>query len=174
MRTPFIAAAIVAIVCADASAQSYRWLDKDGRVHYTQTPPPADAKNVQKMDLRGSVVESSGLPYATQIAAKNFPVTLYTSADCGAPCDEARALLVKRGVPFREISVADQKDIDNLKKISGGTQLPFLFVGSQTQSGFLEEAYKSLLDSADYPSYGPQLPLDALRKMDAPGPKSTQ
>jgi len=174
VRTLFIATALVAIVCADASAQSYRWLDKDGGVHYTQTPPPADAKNAQKMDLRGSVVESSGLPYATQMAAKNFPVTLHTSTDCGAPCDQARSLLVKRGVPFREISVADQKDIENLKKISGATQVPALVVGSQTQSGFLEEAYKSLLDSADYPSSGPQLSLDALRKMDVPGPKPAQ
>jgi hypothetical protein len=26
---------------AGASAQMYRWVDKDGRVHYTATPPPA-------------------------------------------------------------------------------------------------------------------------------------
>jgi hypothetical protein len=174
VRTSLIAAAIVAIVCADASAQSYRWLDKNGRVHYTQTPPPADARNVQKLDLRGSVVESSGLPYATQIAAKNFPVTLYTSADCGAPCDQARALLVKRVVPFREISVVDQQGIDEVEKIAGKDRVPLLTVGSQVQSGFLTDAYNSLLDSAGYPSSGIQLPLDALRKTDAPGPKSTQ
>lgn len=174
MRILFIAAAIVAIVCADASAQTYRWVDRDGGVHYTQAPPPPEAKEAQRKKLRGSVVESSGLPYATQIAAKNFPVILYTSSDCGAPCEQARSLLVKRAVPFREIVVADQKDIDNLKKISGGTMLPFLLVGRQTQSGFLKDAYDSLLDSAAYPSSGPQLPLDALRKQDAPNPKSAQ
>lgn len=29
---------------AAASAQLYRWVDKDGRVHYTSTPPPAGTK----------------------------------------------------------------------------------------------------------------------------------
>ncbi|MGC2520648.1 MAG: glutaredoxin family protein [Burkholderiales bacterium] len=169
MRILFIAAAIVAIACADASAQAYRWVDKDGRVHYTQTPPPPDAKDAQKKTLRGSVVESSSLPYAAQTAAKDFPVTLYTSADCGAPCDQARALLVKRAVPFREISVVDQQGIDEVEKIAGKNRVPLLTVGSQVQSGFLDDAYNSLLDSAGYPSSGMQLPLDALRKMDAPG-----
>jgi len=30
---------------AVAAAQLYRWVDKDGRVHYTATPPPAGAQS---------------------------------------------------------------------------------------------------------------------------------
>jgi hypothetical protein len=30
---------------AAATAQMYRWVDKDGRVHYTSTPPPAGTKS---------------------------------------------------------------------------------------------------------------------------------
>ena len=30
---------------AAAFAQMYKWVDKDGRTHYTDTPPPADAKS---------------------------------------------------------------------------------------------------------------------------------
>lgn len=164
----FIAAAILFLTCAETSAQAYRWVDQDGRVHYTQTPPPPDARNVQRKSFRGGGVDISTLPYATQVAAKNFPVTLYTSPDCGAPCDRARALLVGRGVPFKEVSAATQKDIDELKRISGNTQLPFLIVGSQTQSGFREDLYAGLLDSAAYPTSGPQLPIEALRTMAPP------
>jgi hypothetical protein len=40
MRILFVAAAILSTVCADAFGQAYRWVDQDGRVHYTQTPPP--------------------------------------------------------------------------------------------------------------------------------------
>ena len=36
------------LVAATASAQMYRWVDKDGKVYYTDTPPPAAAKSVQK------------------------------------------------------------------------------------------------------------------------------
>ncbi len=157
---------VMALVAASALGQAYRWVDKDGRVHYTQTPPPPDAKDVQRKKLGGNVAESSNLPYATQRAAQNFPVTLYTSPDCGAPCDSARSSLVNRGVPFKEISVVDQKSVEDLKKVSGKIQLPALVVGSEVQSGFLEGAYKSALDDAGYPSSALQVPLEALRKME--------
>lgn len=173
MRPLLVAAAVIAIACASAAAQTYRWVDKDGGVHYTQTPPPADAKNVQKKNLAGSVAESSSLPYASQQAARNFPVTLYTSPDCGEPCDQARAVLVSRTVPFREVSAVDTKSIDEMKKLSGKTQLPTLLVGSQAQSGFRKDIYENLLDLSGYPGSGPQLPLEALRKME-PGPKAAE
>ena len=35
---------VMALVAASALGQAYRWVDKNGRVHYTQTPPPPDAK----------------------------------------------------------------------------------------------------------------------------------
>jgi glutaredoxin len=167
MRIPFIAAAVLSIACADASGQAYRWVDRDGKVHYTQTPPPPDAKAVQKKNFRSGEVEVSKLPYATQLAAKNFPVTLYTSSDC-APCDRARALLVKRVLPFKEVSVATQQDADEMKKLSGRTEVPQLVVGAQVQIGFQESVINGLLDSAGYPSSGPSVPVEALRTPDSP------
>jgi len=170
MRALFAAAAILLIAC-HASAQVYRWVDEQGGIHYSQMPPPPGARNVQKKALGagwGEAAETVNLPYATQMAAKNFPVTLRTSPECGAPCDEARAALVKRGVPFTEISVVTQGDLDELKRVSGKDQLPHLIVGSQMQSGFRDDLYDGLLDTAGYPPSGPQLPLDSLRRMAAP------
>lgn len=119
--------------------------------------------------------ETANLPYATQLAAKNFPVTLRTSPECGAPCDEARAALAKRGVPFKEISVVTQSDLDQLKGLSGQDQVPHLMVGSQMQSGFRDDLYQSLLDAAGYPHSNSQLPLETLRNMAAPSePARTQ
>src|SRR2546426_12234772 len=112
MRTLFVAATILSTVCANAFGQAYRWVDQDGRVHYTQTPPPPDGRKAQRKNSRGGGGDVSNLPYATQVAAKNFPVTLYTLADCGAPCDQARALLVKRAGRFRAVSVASHKAAD--------------------------------------------------------------
>ena len=47
MRKLAIAVAAM-LVAATAGAQMYRWVDKDGKVHYTDTPPPGAAKDVQK------------------------------------------------------------------------------------------------------------------------------
>jgi glutaredoxin len=176
MRLFFTAATILLIACADAAGQTYRWVDKEGRVHYTQTPPPPDAKGVQKKTFRHGPVEASNLPYATQVAAKNFPVTLYTSPDCGAPCDRARAVLVKRAVPFKETSVLTQNEVDEMKRLSGKADVPLLVVGAQVQSGFQEGLYNGLLDSAGYPSSGSSVPIETLRKMDpaAKAPEQAQ
>ena len=175
MRILFVAAAILSSVCADAIGQAYRWVDQDGRVHYTQTPPPPDAKGVQRKSFRHGPVGTVDLPYATQVAAKNFPVTLYTQPDCGAACDQARALLVKRAVPFREVSVVTQKDADEMKRLSGKSDLPLLVVGTQMQTGFQEGLMNSLLDSAAYPSSAPPARIETLRKMDpVPAPDQAQ
>jgi len=168
MRILFVAAAILSTVCTDAFGQAYRWVDQDGRVHYTQTPPPPSAKGVQRKNFRSGPAGNVDLPYATQVAAKNFPVTLYTLPDCGAPCEQARALLVKRAVPFREVSVVTQKDADEVKRLSGKNDLPLLAVGSQLQTGFQQGLYNGLLDSAGYPSSVPPTPIETLRKMDPP------
>jgi len=167
MRIHLLAAAILFTVCADVPGQAYRWVDKDGKVHYTQEPPPPGAKSVQKKAFRQGPAETSNLPYATQIAAKNSPVSLYTAPDCGEPCDRARTLLVKRTVPFREVSVLSQNEVDELKRLSGKSDIPLLVVGAQVQSGFQEGAYNSLLDGAGYPSQSASpLGVEALRKMD--------
>lgn len=166
MRHYLIATALLLAIGADASGQAYRWVDKEGRVHYTQTPPPPDAKGVQRKNFRNGPTEASDLPYATRLASTNFPVTLYTWPDCGAPCDRARALLVKRAVPFREISVVTQKDAEEMKNLTGTNDGPTLVVGTEVKVGFLEGSYNELLDSAGYPSSVSPLPIEALRRMD--------
>jgi glutaredoxin len=176
MRVLFVTAATLSIICSDALGQAYRWVDQDGRVHYTQTPPPPGAKGVQRKSLQHGPTGTVDLPYATQLAAKNFPVTLYTPPDCGSFCDQARALLVKRAVPFREVSVATQKDVDEVKRLSGKSDLPLLVVGTLVQTGFQEGLYNSLLDSAGYPSSVPPVPIETLRKMEpaSPAPAAPQ
>lgn len=172
MRITPLAAIVLAVACGAAYAQMYRWVDKDGKTHYTQEPPPPDAKSVEKKPLGGgsgnaATIPYGALPYASQTAARNYPVTLYTTPDCGAPCDQARAVLVRRVVPFKEISVQHQQDVESFKA-AGGTQVPYLIVGSQKQTGFLDDAYGAILDTAGYPTSGPRLSIEQLRTMDAP------
>jgi glutaredoxin len=147
-------AVLLGAACA-ASAQIYRWTDENGRVHVTGTPPPASAKAVQKKSLTisSAAPENAGQPYALQLAAKSFPVTLYTSANC-EPCGSARKLLNARGVPFREVLVVDEAQQEELRKVAGALAVPAITVGSNLQKGFEESAYHSLLDIAGYPKAG--------------------
>lgn len=143
-------------VATVASAQLYRWTDEKGRVNVTDTPPPPSAKNVQRKTFTDSgAVPAAGeiLPYAVQTAAKTFPVKLYTAPDC-APCGAARKLLNARGVPFKEVSVVDAAQTEELRKVAGSLAVPTVRIGSSVQRGFAAGAYHALLDDAGYPRTG--------------------
>ena len=150
-----VALGVAAIASTQAGAQQmYRWVDKDGKVHYTQNPPPRDAaKSVQQRRLNpgGPADGSEQMPFAVRQAVANFPVTLFTSPDCPRGCAEARALLAKRGVPYREISVSDEASVETLKKLTGDTRVPAMQVGRTVEKGFEEAAFNNALDSAGYP-----------------------
>jgi hypothetical protein len=137
-----------------ANAQTvYKWVGKDGKVHYSDQPPPKEIKKVEQPRLRAGSIDTSGLPYETQRAAQNFPVILFVSEDCKHECDTARAFLRKRGVPFSESIVGTPEQADAFKKRFGSDNvfLPSLTVGSRKQQGFEEGAWNGMLDAAGYP-----------------------
>ena len=147
MRYLIILCLALASTCA--SAEAYRWVDPAGRTIISDTPPPGRARDVSKA---GSASEASdGLPYEVRRAVENFPVTLYTSADCASECKQARDFLNARGVPFTEKMLQKQEDVDELKKLVGDTFIPALKVGKQGFRGFEPAAYSNLLDLAGYP-----------------------
>ena len=150
-----IALAVLAATLAAGplgAAQLYRWVDEKGNVEYRDTPPPPHAKKVERRDMSGNTIETSTLPYNVQLAVKNYPVTLW-SYDCGDPCAKGRAHLVRRGVPFTERN--PQKEQEAMKKATGGTEVPFLFVGSTPLKGYLDSAWDNALDNAGYPRTPP-------------------
>jgi len=134
-----------------AQQPMYRYIDKGGRVVYTDTPPPPDARNVQQKKLGGNYIETSEPPYALQIAQQRNPVTLY-SGNCGPLCDSSRALLNRRGVPYREIDPSQPGEAAKLKQLTGDMQVPVLIVGgAHVLKGFEEERWQGALDQAGYP-----------------------
>jgi glutaredoxin len=159
------------LVAATAGAQMYRWVDKDGKVQYTDTPPPASAKSVQKRGTGPAPTDTGpAAPYAVQQAARNFPVLVYTSANCGKACADGKALLAARGVPYREISVGGDNGIsaEEMKKATGGSDgVPVMMVGKSATRGFESEAWHTALDSAGYPRGAPPLSAQAQKAAQA-------
>ena len=142
---------VAALVAMPAGAELYKWVDADGNVHYTDTPPPSNAKKSE----RKKIVDKPSAPtvsYSVQQAMKNHPVTLYTY-DCGDGCAKANALLTKRGIPFTSKDPLDPATREEMKKATGGDEVaPVLLVGKRTLKGFEEGAWNGALDSAGYPS----------------------
>lgn len=150
-----VRAMLVALLFSGLQVQSqstvYRWVDKDGKVQFSDAPPPADAANVTSKSMGGGYVEGEQLPYATQMAMRRHPVVLYSGDQCGEVCAQARAALTKRGVPFTEKNAEkNPADAKELKDLTGELKVPVLKVGANTLKGYLEESWQSALDEAGY------------------------
>lgn len=152
--TPLLLAFATAGVLAQGT---YRWVDKTGKVHYSDEPPePAAARVVEEKRLSPSVIGSESLPYETRRAAGLFPVTLFVSADCGEGCRKGRELLARLRIPFAEKGVGTPEEAAAYKSATGSEALsvPALTVGSRAYTGFEETAWTGALDAAGYPVAG--------------------
>ena len=149
-----------------AQAQQYRWVDENGKAQFGDTPPPG-AKDVRKIAATTTKPATPELPFELNRLQKDFPVTHYTAPACKEGCERARALLNGRGVPFKEISVWEEDTNEELKRVSGGTEVPTMLVGRSVERGFEQTAFDVLLDSAGYPKAG-ALPPRAQKAHDTP------
>jgi len=151
MKVQWTIGVLFCVVALAAHAQ-YKYIGPDGKVVYSDQPPPPTAKVLEKKV--GSAQSSGGgeLPFTVQRAMKSFPVTLYTAPNCGAPCSEGRTLLTQRGVPFTEKTVKTAEDAAEFRKTVNSEQLPVLLVGSNKQAQFEQGAWNSALNAAGYPT----------------------
>jgi len=155
MRLSLFAIFLLACVTTTAEAQLYKWVDKDGKVTYSDVPPPKDAKDVKQKGYGDNVTPSDELPYSVKEAMKRNPVTLYANA-CGEPCDKARALLGARGIPFADRDPeTDQSAKDALKEAAGGLSVPTLTIGGRVIKGFADAEWHDALTSSGYPRTNP-------------------
>jgi len=137
-----------------AATQLYQWKDAQGRMVYSDQPPPTSIKEAQQKSFKGNYIEV-GESYAARTAREKYPITLYASA-CGAPCDQARQLLVERGMTFSSKDPqASPETQAELQKLTGHLRVPVLSVGTEKIVGFESSQWQAALDRAGYPKSAP-------------------
>jgi glutaredoxin len=172
-----LACLLVAAAPLQVSAQGvYRIVGPDGKVTYSDQPPPAAASPAAARPAAGgpatsAAASSVSMPVDLRQAMGRYPVTLYAGNDC-APCDNGRSFLNARGIPYVEKTVNSNDDIDAFKRLSGVTRLPLLTVGGQHLKGFSETEWTQYLDAAGYPKKS-SLPSTYRRPAAAPMVEAT-
>jgi hypothetical protein len=81
MKASFTLPLWLALACTatlDAHAELYKWVGDDGKVTYSDTPPPRSAKKVEVKEIEISTSGAADLPFELAEARKKNPVTLYT------------------------------------------------------------------------------------------------
>ncbi len=178
-----IGLAAVTLFAPLANAQQvYRIVGPDGRVTFSDKPPPeTNAKAAPVVPLSGSgSANGASLPFELRQVASKYPVTLYTASDC-APCGAGRAYLTSRGVPYTEKTISNPEDAEALKRLAGDISIPLLTIGGQQVKGYSDTEWGQFLNAAGYPAKSvlpaswrnaPASPLVAVQRPATPAPSA--
>lgn len=166
-RNTLIALLLAAVITSPALAgKLYKWVDERGNISYQDRPPAEGRGKVEEKNVREGNHVDSDTP-GVGAAAGKFPITLYMVPKC-KPCDEARAYLNKRKVPFSEVNVSEKNPQaqEQMRKKVGELSVPTITVGSKVMQGYVESLLSGELDQAGYPP--PEAEPDSEKAEEAP------
>lgn len=127
-----------------ATAQVYRWTDAKGKVHYSDQPPPAGAKQATEKNIKGSAAERPA-------AQPQIAVVLYSTATCGQPCEQAKSHLAKRNIAYSKKDPATDVSANEALRANGGTpRVPTLMLGNEKLEGYNETAWDAAFNLAGF------------------------
>jgi glutaredoxin len=144
---------VLALLAVSALAQAqYKILAPDGSVTYTDRPAAATAGTAKVQSMRADApAASDALPFELRQPVSRFPVTLYTAPGCSS-CDQARAYLRQRGIPFSEKTIGNQNDIRAMEQLELGGEVPLVRIGREVRRGFTQDVWATDLTLAGYPT----------------------
>ncbi len=153
-RTPLLLTLLIlpALTQSASAGTLYRWTDAQGKVHYSDQPPPTATRNATQKTYKGGATDGSASPEMQQAKLKH-PVTLYTTATCGVHCERAKAHLARRGIPYATKDPSTSVDAnEELRQGDSQARVPTLMIGSEKLEGYAEAAWDAALDKAGYPA----------------------
>lgn len=122
--TKFVLISALLVTTSAAQAAMYRWVDKNGAVHYTQTPPPADVKSDKVRPAPPPSAGSGGLKqYSENNDKASADKSKKDTEESGkrnmreTQCAEAKALMEKlHGQPMNRL--AERDDNGNITRMT--------------------------------------------------------
>lgn len=143
---------------AMAHAEIYKWVDKSGQVHFTDTPPPTAAHGEivtpepNRVEGYGKVPErrQPSLPEPADgrktVSSKNLPIIeLFVTSWCGY-CKKAEAYFRQRDIPYVKYDIEKDRTAARRKaSLTRSRGVPFVMIGEIGISGFSEAAFDKAL-----------------------------
>jgi glutaredoxin len=131
-----------------SAQQIHRWVDADGRVQYSDQPPPGVASKpvATRINSYGGAAEVSG----TAAPAASRPEIKMFATDWCPHCRRAQAFFARQGISYTHIDVEKSESGRAEYRGLGGRGVPLIMVGTQRMNGFSEEGLAQMLKAAGY------------------------
>ncbi len=146
--------ALCALEVVVSSAEMYKWVDKDGVIHFQDSPPqgvPSSTK-VEKRPLFNSpettYTPSEVAPKARKVdkaqIKKVYKVDIYTTSWCPY-CKQAKAYLNSKGISYTEYDVEkDNEAMRRRNELSPDRKVPVAVIDGKVIRGFSSETYDAI------------------------------
>lgn len=128
-----------------AAAEVYRWVDDNGRIHFSdEKPAQQKADNLDLGDINAiPTVEVTAKPVQKKASDTRKPVIMYSTEWCGF-CRQARQYFQQKGIPFKKYDVEkSRKGKADHKKLGGGG-VPIILIGKKQMQGFSVARFEQL------------------------------
>ena len=141
-----------------AFAEIYKWMDAEGKTHFSDQPPDRDSRidivtthrinayqGQSATPAVGALSSDSGANGATTPAAMAAQVELYTTSWCPY-CKQARQFFRSRGIAFKDYDVErDSGAAARKAQLDSNSGVPFAIVNGTKIHGYSEVAYAEAL-----------------------------
>jgi len=160
---PFLIIFIAGVFAEKSIADMYKWVDENGVVHFSDTPPDdADNSDIDTLPTY-STPENNGYPQEDnskesrenrssptdslqkKIRLKKPKVELYSRSRCPW-CKRAKAFFRSRGIVFLEYDIEKDKAAARRKaQLDSQKGVPFAVINGKGIHGYNENAYNNAL-----------------------------
>ena len=129
----------------EVNADVYRWIDNDGKVHFSDQKP----ENRQVEQLFLEINTYSNVTYDESIfdtsvgGGKHKRVVMYSTTWCGY-CKKARRYFEKKSIPFTEYDIEKNKRAKKQYNKMGATGVPVILVGRKRMNGFSASGFEKI------------------------------
>ncbi len=123
------------------SAEIHRWVDENGKVHFTDKPPANVESSVIK--VRINTYESPKIVNLSSELQKKDKVVMYSASWCGY-CKKAKAYFKKNKIAFKEYNIEKSKKGKREYDALGGRGVPVILVGNKRLNGFSVASFESM------------------------------
>jgi glutaredoxin len=131
---------LLVILSMLATAEIYKWVDENGKIHFSDTPPVnnnAETLDEQKLIARTSSYTSVSIDKIPPSNIINPPekLTIYTTASCGY-CLKAKKYFAENKIPYKEKNIETSKKFKREFKKLGGKGVPVIMWKDKLMRGF--------------------------------------
>ena len=138
------------LITGAVSAELYKWVDAQGKVHYGDSPPSgAQLKKISNNISSFTSVAVEGFTYDPGLvttSAGSKRVVMYSTSWCGY-CKKAAQHFRRNNIQFVEHDIEKSSAAAQDFKKLGGKGVPLILVGKKKMSGFSAQRFDRLYES---------------------------